>query len=103
MRSRVTRALPGRLEATRQRFELWRRTRRGRARIPERLWMSAVILRKNGQSNRSDRSAATQGVLISVYRTLRLRGHDPTKTIASARKTYVTSGQLPPLPFIPCG
>jgi transposase len=58
----------------------------------------AVVLRKNSQSNRSDRGAATQAVLMSVYRTLKLRGLNPTKTIADALKTYLTTGQLPPLP-----
>ena len=64
----------------------------------ERQIRPAVILRKNGQSNRSDQGAATQAVLMSVYRTLRLRGLNPTKTIADALKTYLTTGQLPPLP-----
>ena len=52
----------------------------------------AVILRKNSLSNRLDQGAATQAVLISVYRALRLRGHDPTKTITNALKTYLTTG-----------
>ncbi len=64
----------------------------------ERQIRPAVILRKNSQSNRSDQGAATQAVLMSVYRTLKLRGLDPTKTIAHALKTYLTTGQLPPLP-----
>ncbi len=64
----------------------------------ERQIRPAVILRKNGQSNRSDQGAATQSVLMSVYRTLRLRGLDPTKTIADALKSYLATGQLPPLP-----
>jgi len=64
----------------------------------ERQIRPAVILRKNSQSNRSSRGAATQAILMSVYRTLRLRGHHPTKTIADALKTYLTTGQLPPLP-----
>jgi len=58
----------------------------------ERMW------RKNSQSNRSDRGAATQAVLMSVYRTLRLRGLNPTKTIADALKTYLLTGRLPALP-----
>jgi hypothetical protein len=33
-----------RLEVARRRMELWRKTRQGRARIPERLWKSAVRL-----------------------------------------------------------
>ena len=64
----------------------------------ERQIRPAVVLRKNSQSNRSERGAATQAILMSVYRTLKLRGLNPTKTIADALKTYLTTGQLPPLP-----
>jgi len=64
----------------------------------ERQIRPAVILRKNSQSNRSDRGAATQAVLMSVYRTLKLRGLNPTQTIVHALRTYLTTGQLPPLP-----
>ncbi len=64
----------------------------------ERQIRPAVILRKNSQCNRSERGAATQAVLMSVYRTLRLRGLNPTKTLTNALKTYLTTGQLPPLP-----
>jgi hypothetical protein len=35
---------------------------------------------------------------MSVYRTLKLRGLNPTKTIADALKISLTTGQLPPLP-----
>jgi len=44
MRSRKTQAIPARLEPGRRRFERWRRTRQGHARIPEPLWTSAVKL-----------------------------------------------------------
>ena len=64
----------------------------------ERQIRPAVILRKNSQSNRSDRGALTQAVLMSVYRTLRLRGHDPLQTISAALRSYLQTGQLPPLP-----
>jgi hypothetical protein len=64
----------------------------------ERQIRPAVVLRKNSQSNRSDRGALTQAVLMSIYRTLRLRGHDPLQTIAAALRTYLQTGQLPPLP-----
>jgi len=64
----------------------------------ERQIRPAVILRKNSQSNRSEQGAATQAVLMSIYRTLKLRGLNPTETIAHALKTYLTTGQLPPLP-----
>lgn len=64
----------------------------------ERQIRPAVLLRKNGQNNRSERGAAVQSILMSVYRTLRLRGHNPMKTIAAALQTYVATGKLPPLP-----
>ncbi len=64
----------------------------------ERMIRPAVILRKNSQSNRSNRGAVTQAVLMSIYRTLRLRGHDPLQTIAAALRTYLQTRQLPPLP-----
>ena len=58
----------------------------------------AVILRKNSQCNRSQRGAATQAVLMSVYRTLKLRDHDPRQAIADALATYAATGLLPPMP-----
>jgi len=64
----------------------------------ERQIRPAVILRKNSQSNRSDRGAVIQAVLMSIYRTLRLRGHDPLQTIADALRTRLQTGHLPPLP-----
>ena len=35
---------------------------------------------------------------MSVYRTLRLRGHDPLQTIANALRDYLQTGRLPTLP-----
>jgi transposase len=64
----------------------------------ERQIRPAVVLRKNSQSNRSDRGAVTQAVLMSIYRTLRLRGHDPLQTMTNALRTYLQTGHLPPLP-----
>ena len=64
----------------------------------ERMIRPAAILRKDSQSNRSDRGALTQAVLMSVYRTLHLRSHDPLRTIADAPRTRLQSGQPPPLP-----
>jgi len=46
----------------------------------------------------ADNGAATQAVLMSIYRTLKLRGHNPMDAIADALRTYLTTGQLPPLP-----
>ncbi len=64
----------------------------------ERQTRPVVILRRNSQSNRSDRGAATLANLMSVYRTLKLRGLNPTRTIVEALRTYLTTGQLPSLP-----
>lgn len=66
--------------------------------LAERMIRPAVILRKNSQSNRSERGAATQAVLMSVCRTLKLRSHDPLKVIPEALRTYLPTGTLPPLP-----
>ena len=41
---------------------------------------------------------ATQAILMSVHRTLKLRGLNPKRTIADALRTYLITGQLPLLP-----
>jgi transposase len=64
----------------------------------ERTIRPAVIIRKNSYGNRSERGADCQAVLMSVFRTLKQRGHDPITTIYNALATYVTTGELPPLP-----
>ena len=66
--------------------------------LAERMIRPAVILRKISQCNRSEKAAAVQAVLMSIYRTLKLRGHDPLATITSSLRTYLSTGQLPPLP-----
>jgi transposase len=66
--------------------------------LAERMIRPAVILRKNSQSNRSEKGAAVQAVLMSISRTLKLRGHDPLKVIPDALRTYLTTGNLPSLP-----
>ena len=47
---------------------------------------------------RSEQGAATQAVLMSIHRTLKLRGLDATKTIVAALRTSLETGTLPPLP-----
>ena len=64
----------------------------------ERAIRPAVIIRKNINGNRSQRGADTQAVLMSIYRTLKQRGHDPLATITNALRQYLTTGKLPPLP-----
>jgi len=58
----------------------------------------AVLMRKNSFCNRSDQGAKTQAILMSVYRTLKVRGHNPLDVIVSALREYVQTGLLPPLP-----
>jgi len=58
----------------------------------------AVIIRKNSLCNRSENGANVQAILMSVYRTLKLRRLDPLETIVAALKDYVRTGSLPPLP-----
>jgi uncharacterized protein (UPF0297 family) len=57
-----------------------------------------VIIRKNSLNNRSQRGANTQAVLMTVYRTLKIRGLNPIQTIAAAVREYLLTGRLPPLP-----
>ena len=64
----------------------------------ERAIRPAVIIRKNSYCNRSQCGANTQAVLISIYRTLKQRGHDPLDTITQALVAWVTTNQLSPLP-----
>ena len=64
----------------------------------ERTIRPAVIIRKNSYGNRSERGADCQAVLMSIFRTLKQRGHDPIETVIEAVRTYITTGQLPPLP-----
>ena len=64
----------------------------------ERCVRPAVIIRKNSYGNRSQRGADCQAVLMSVFRTLKQRGHDPIRTIITALEQYLLTAQLPPLP-----
>jgi len=64
----------------------------------ERSIRPAVIIRKNSYGNRSQRGADCQAVLMSVFRTLKQRGHDPIRTVVSALENYLLTGQLPSLP-----
>jgi hypothetical protein len=66
--------------------------------LAERMIRPAVILRKNSQCNRSDRGAATQAVLMTIHRTLKLRGIEPQQEIADALSAYAATGILPPMP-----
>jgi transposase len=64
----------------------------------ERSIRPAVILRKNSYGNRSQRGADCQAALMSIFRTLKQRGHDPIQTVVAAIEHYLAHKQLPPLP-----
>ena len=64
----------------------------------ERMIRPAVIIRKNSYANGSFAGADLQAVLMSIYRTLKQRGHNPIQTIIAAVRTYLKTGLLPPLP-----
>lgn len=64
----------------------------------ERALRPAVIIRKNSYANRSEAGADMQAVLMSIFRTLKQRGHNPLDTIVQALRTYLQTGKLPLLP-----
>ncbi len=64
----------------------------------ERAIRPAVIIRKNSYANRSEKGADMQAVLMSIFRTLKQRGHNPLRTIVVALQTYLQTNKLPPLP-----
>lgn len=66
--------------------------------LAERAIRPAVIIRKNSYANRSQRGADMQAVLMSIYRTLKQRDHNPLQTLTDAIATCLRTGQLPPLP-----
>jgi hypothetical protein len=74
------------------------------ARVPfdnnraERETRPAAIARKNSFHNTSDQGAWTQAVLMTIYRTLKLRGQDPIETIADTLTLFIATGKLPGLP-----
>ncbi len=58
----------------------------------------AVILRKNIYGNRSEQGAVTQAVFMSVFFTLKKRGHNPVKAVQNALTVYLQIGKMPGLP-----
>jgi transposase-like protein len=64
----------------------------------ERQIRPAVMVRKNSYANGSDDGAETQSVLMSVFRTLKQRGHNPVSAVLDAVRVHLRTGQLSPLP-----
>jgi len=57
-----------------------------------------VLIREIVYSNRSDEGALTQGILMTVFRSLKRRGYNPIATLVSALREFVRTGRLPPFP-----
>ena len=64
----------------------------------ERQIRPAVIVRKNIYANGSEEGAETQAVLMSAFRTLKQRGHNPVSALLDGVRVYLKTGQLPQLP-----
>jgi transposase len=64
----------------------------------ERQIRPAVIARKNSYANGSEDGAETQAILMSVFRTLKQRGHNPVSAVTEAVRAYLRTGHLPSLP-----
>lgn len=58
----------------------------------------AVLMRKNSFHNMTDEGALVQAMLMTVFRTLKVRGLNPVDTLVEALRKYVATGTLPPLP-----
>jgi len=61
----------------------------------------AVIMRKVMQGNQTDQSARTHAVLMSIYRTLKRRGLNPTQEITNALSRFILNKKLPAMPKTP--
>ena len=61
----------------------------------ERAIRPAVMIRKNSYQSGSDRGALSSSILMSVLRTLRVRGHQPIDTILAALADYNRT-EIPP-------
>ena len=64
----------------------------------ERQIRPAVVARKNSYANGSEDGAETQAVLMSVFRTLKQRGHNPVSSVTNAIRIHLRTGVLPCLP-----
>jgi transposase len=58
----------------------------------------AVVMRKASYGSGSVRGAATRAILMSIYRTLKVRGLDPLAETRTALETLAQTGALPKLP-----
>ena len=67
----------------------------------ERQMRFAVVMRKNSYGNQSKRGAQTQAILMSIFRTCRLRGIDPIEFLAASVAAVIRSGSPLTIPDSP--
>lgn len=89
MGARERRGLPARLEAVRRRFEVWRRRRKVRSRIPEPLWAAAVKVAGTYGIHR------TAKALRVDYYGLKKRVERQAAIADAGQKTAVTASKVP--------
>ena len=53
----------------------------------------AVLIRKNSYGNGSERGAQTQAVMMTIKRTLKMRGHNHVQILLEARYTAFLQGK----------
>jgi transposase len=64
----------------------------------ERQIRPAVIARKNSCANNSEDGLETQAILMSVFRSLKQRGHNPASTVSVAVRACLHTDLMPPIP-----
>ena len=71
----------------------------------ERRIRPAVVSRKTSYGNRSKQGADVQAMLMSIFRTLELRGYEPVNTLLFLVQEHLRTGKPmtlpPPLPLAP--
>ena len=65
----------------------------------ERTIRNGVVMRKNSYCNHSKNGAETQAILMSVFATLKQRGHHGTAIIVDALRTFLTTKKITNLPI----
>ena len=53
-----------------------------------------VLVRKVSQQNRSDEGAKTQAVIMSLFRSAELQGHNPIETILDMAKMAIEKKEI---------
>jgi len=63
----------------------------------ERMLRPPVTSRKNSYCNRSERGAEVQAIMMSIFKTLELRGIDPVRYLEESIRNQISTGILLPL------